>query len=99
MLQEGKVDNIRNDIKEVKDQEASRKKKLDDCKKSIRSLEKECENPPREEASLEVGERSKQLRGEIQAIKEQILDLRGQYEIHSRAIDDANAEMNRAGQQ
>lgn len=93
------MEQIRNEIKEVKDQEASRKKKLDDCKKSIRNLERECENPPPEETSIEVGERSKELRDQIQAIKEQILELGGQYEVHTRAIDEANAEMTHAARQ
>lgn len=98
-MQEGKVEKLRDEIKQIKTDESRRKKKIEDGQKEIRQLERQCENRPPEEASLEIGERFRELREQINVIKGQIQDLRGQYEVHSQAIDAANDEKNRVAQQ
>lgn len=98
-MQESTVEKLRDEIKEIKDDVAKRKRKIDDNQREIRNLEKACEKPPPEEASIEFGERSRELRDEINAIKAQIVDMRGQYEQYSQAIDTASDEKKRVLQQ
>lgn len=86
------MEDLRNEIKEIKKEELSRKRKIDDRQKEIRSLEKDCKNGPPQEVSIEVGERSRQLRDEMFELSSQIRDLASQHEAFTRAIDSANEE-------
>lgn len=90
------MEGLRQQLTEVRNAETKRLQGITGAQRKIEDLKRALAVAPPQEASLETGQRSNELREQILRIKGEIMELSAQHDACSKAIDDANEEKKRA---